>query len=256
MEVLAATRRNAHTIGSGGTHVEKRLMFVGAIGAFFLAVGATLVSDMHGVGDWMISSMQVRNLPLSPSSIYSAPYSIAGFIGEPLLIVSIAMFTTGFFGTWLKYRKAISLALVVVGGLYLLERVFWSYVTLNFSRALQALPVIQDYAVLTTAGFLKGMGALLGGILGGFTFSTLITVFFFKVGNPYGKAGGLVVLLSMLIGMPAKLLFMNNVSFLLVAVFMTSMVVKNFGIVFMGIGLLRESQYEESRELRNAGNAS
>lgn len=83
--------------------LENRLLFIGAIGAFLLAVAATLVSDMHGIGDWFVSSKQIRGLPLSPAQIYSAPYSIAGFIGEPLLMISIAMFTAGFYGSWLKY---------------------------------------------------------------------------------------------------------------------------------------------------------
>ncbi len=135
----------------------------------------------------------------------------------------------------------ISLWVVGVGVLYLLERIFWSYVTINFSRAIQAWPEIQDYSVLTTAGLWKGIGALLGGIVGGFTFSTLITVFFFSIDNTYGKIGGLIVIVSMLIGMPVKILFMSNVSFPVLAVFITSMVVKNFGIVFMGLGLLTES---------------
>jgi len=221
--------------------MEDRLLFIGAIGAFFLAVGATFVSDMHGIGDWFVSSMQIRGLPLSPAQIYSAPYSLAGYIGEPLLMISIALFTTGFYGSWLKYHKVISLLVVAVGVLYLLERVFWSYVTINFSRAIQAWPVIQDYSVLTTPGLWKGIGALLGGIIGGLAFSTLITVFFFSIDNIYGKIGGLVVIITMLIGMPAKILFMNNVSFPIVAVFITSMIVKNFGIVFMGVGLLTES---------------
>lgn len=49
------------------------------------------------------------------------------------------------------------------------------------------------------------------------------------------------MIVSMLIGMPVKILFMSNVSFPVLAVFITSMVVKNFGIVFMGLGLLTES---------------
>jgi hypothetical protein len=36
--------------------LENRLLLIGAIGAFFLAVAATLVSDMHGIGDWFVSS--------------------------------------------------------------------------------------------------------------------------------------------------------------------------------------------------------
>ena len=227
--------------------MENKLLFIGAIGAFFLAVGATLVSDMHGVGDWFISSMQIRGLPLSPAQIYSAPYSLAGYIGEPLLIISIALFTIGFYGSWLKYHKVFSLLVVAVGILYILERVFWFYVTINFSSAIQALPVIQDYTVLSTPGFWKGIGALLGGIIGGFAFSTLITVFFFRIDNIYGKIGGLVVIITMLIGMPAKILFMNNVSFPILAIFITSMVVKNFGIVLMGVGLLTESLEVKSR---------
>jgi hypothetical protein len=221
--------------------LENRLMLIGAMGAFFLAIAATLVSDMHGIGDWFVSSKQIRGLPLSPAQIYSAPYSITGFIGEPLLMISIAMFTAGFYGSWLKYHRVISLWVVGVGVLYILERIFWSYVTINFSRAIQAFPEIQDYSVLTTAGLWKGIGALLGGIVGGFAFSTLITVFFFSIDNTYGKIGGLVVIISMLIGMPVKILFMSNVSFPVLAVFITSMVVKNFGIVLMGLGLLIES---------------
>lgn len=46
---------------------------------------------------------------------------------------------------------------------------------------------------------------------------------------------------AMLIGMPAKIYFMNHVSSALLATFIISMVIKNFGIIFMGVGLLTEA---------------
>ncbi len=221
--------------------MENKMLFIGAIGAFFLATAATLVSDMHGIGDWYISSLQTRKYALNPSSIYSTPYAIAGYFGEPLLIISIAMFTLGLYGSWLKYHKTIALIAMSIGILYMFERVFWSYVTVNFAKSIQAYPSINDYTVLTQAGFLKGLGALFGGLVGGFGFSIALTIFFFSLRNPYGIAGGLIVIAAMLIGMPAKIYFMNHVSSLVLTIFILSMVIKNFGIVFMGIGLLTES---------------
>lgn len=78
-------------------HMENKLLFIGALGAFFLATAATLVSDMHGIGDWLISSLQSRKYALNPAPIYAAPYTIAGYFGEPLLILSIAMLTVGLY---------------------------------------------------------------------------------------------------------------------------------------------------------------
>lgn len=221
--------------------MENKLLFIGALGAFFLATAATLVSDMHGIGDWFISSLQAKKYALNPAPIYAAPYTIAGYFGEPLLIISIAMLTAGLYGSWLKYHKSIALIAMIIGILYILERVFWSYVTINFAHAIQMHPTINDYTALTQAGFLKGLGALFGGLVGGFGFSTALTLLFFSLHNPYGIAGGLVVLAAMLIGMPAKIYFMNHVSATVLTVFILSMVIKNFGIVFMGVGLLTES---------------
>lgn len=221
--------------------MENKLLFIGALGAFFLATTATMVSDMHGIGDWFISSLQSRKFALNPAPIYAAPYTIAGYFGEPLLIISIAMLTVGLYGSWLKYHKSIALIALVIGILYILERVFWSYVTINFSSSIQSQPVINDYTALTQAGFLKGLGALFGGLIGGFGFSTALTLLFFSLRNPYGIAGGLIVLAAMLIGMPAKIYFMNHVTSAVLTVFIISMVVKNFGIVFMGVGLMTES---------------
>lgn len=221
--------------------IANKMLLIGTIGAFILAVGATLVSDMHGIGDWFISSFQKVNVPLNPTKSFGAPYLAVGYLGEPLLILSIILFTIGFYGAWLKYHKTIALVIVIVGVLYVLERVFWAYVTINFSHAINSLPVIGDYQVLKNAGFLKGLGALFGGIIGGFLFSTLITIFFFLINNTYGKIGSLIVVISMLVGMPVKILFMNNVSFKLVSIFLLSMVIKNIGIIFMGLGLFAES---------------
>ncbi len=221
--------------------MENKLLFIGALGAFFLATSATLVSDMHGLGDWFISSLQTRNTPLNPATIYATPYTIAGYFGEPLLILSIAMLTAGLYGIWLKDHQPIALLAVIVGILYLLERVFWSSVTTHFAHNIQRHPTITDYTVLTQAGFLKGVGALLGGLIGGFGFSTTLTILFFSLRNPYGFAGGLIVLAAMLIGMPAKIYFMNHVSSAVLTTFVMSMVIKNFGIVFMEVGLLREA---------------
>jgi len=221
--------------------VENKLIFIGALGAFFLATAATLVSDMHGIGDWFISSLQTRKLALNPASIYGAPYTIAGYFGEPLLILSIAMLTAGLYGSWLKYHNSIALIAMSIGILYILERLFWSYVTVNFASSIQSHSIINDYSALTQAGFLKGLGALFGGLIGGFGFSIALTVLFFSLRNSYGITGGLIVLVAMLIGMPAKIYFMNHVSTVALITFIISMVVKNFGIVFMGVGLLTES---------------
>jgi hypothetical protein len=187
--------------------MESKLLFIGALGAFFLAIAATLVSDMHGIGDWFISSLQERKYVLNPAPIYSTPYTIAGYFGEPLLIISIVMLTAGLYGSWLKYHHSIALIATIIGILYILERVFWSYVTINFANSIQLHPVINDYTLLTQAGFLKGLGALFGGLIGGFGFSTVLTLLFFSIRNPYGIAGGLIVLAAMLIGMPAKIYF-------------------------------------------------
>ncbi|HNC07754.1 MAG TPA: hypothetical protein PLX14_03545 [Anaerolineales bacterium] len=221
--------------------MENKLLFIGALGAFFLAAAATLVSDMHGIGDWFVSFLQSRKYALNPAPIYGAPYTIAGYFGEPLLIISIAMLTAGIYGSWLKYHKSIALIAMIIGILYILKRVFWSYVTINFANHIQAHPAITDYTALTQAGFLKGLGALFGGLIGGFGFSTALTILFFSLRNPYGIAGGLVVLAAMLIGMPAKIYFINHVSAAVLTTFIISMVIKNFGIVFMGVGLLTES---------------
>lgn len=221
--------------------MENRLIFIGAFGAFFLATVATLVSDMHGIGDWFVASQQTAKNALNPATLYGTPYTIAAYVGEPLLIVSITPLTVGLYGIWLKYHTPIALIAVVVGVLYALERVFWGYVTANFASAIQTQATISDYTVLTQAGFLKGMGALLGGLIGGFGFSIALTVLFFNLGNPYGSAGGLIVIAAMLIGMPAKIYFMDHVSSAVLTTFILSMVIKNFGIIFMGVGLLTEA---------------
>lgn len=221
--------------------MENKLLFIGALGAFFLATAATLVSDMHGIGDWFIASLQTRKFALNPASIYSTPYTIAGYFGEPLLILSIAMLIVGLYGSWLKYHRTIALIAMVIGILYILERIFWSYVTLNFANSIQIHPTITEYTALTQAGFLKGLGALFGGLIGGFGFSTALIILFFSIRNPYGIADGLIVIAAMLIGMSAKIYFMNHVSAAVLTTFIISMVIKNFGIVFMGAGLLTES---------------
>jgi hypothetical protein len=221
--------------------MENKMLFIGAIGAFFLAVAATLVSDMHGIGDWYIASLQAKKHALNPAPIFGTPYTIAGYFGEPLLMISIAMLTVGLYGCWLTYHKSIALIAMGVGILYILERIFWSYVTTNFANSIQSHPIITDYTVLSQAGFLKGLGALFGGLIGGFGFSIALAILFFSIRNPYGIAGGLIVIAAMLIGMPAKIYFMDHVTSTVLTTFMLAMVIKNFGIVFMGIGLLMEA---------------
>ena len=221
--------------------MENRWIFIGAISASSLGTRGTMVSDIHRIGDWFVSSQQTAKNALSPAPIYGAPYTIAGYFGEPLLILSIAMLTVGLYGIWLKHQTSVALIAVAVGILYMLERIFWSYVTANFAHAIQAQATVSDYGVLTQAGFLKGLGALFGGLIGGFGFSVALTVLFFSLGNPYGIAGGLIVIAAMLIGMPAKIYFMDHVTATVLTTFIISMVIKNFGIVFMGVGLMTEA---------------
>jgi hypothetical protein len=85
------------------------------------------------------------------------------------------------------------------------------------------------------------LGALLGGLIGGFGFSTVLTILFFNLHNPYRIVGGLIVICAMLIGMPAKIYFMTHISSAVLIIFMVSMFIKNFGIVLMGVGLIMES---------------
>ncbi len=217
------------------------MLLIGALGAFFLVTAATLASDMHGNGDWFISSLQARKVALNPAAAYSTPYIVADYFGQPLLIFSITMLTVGLYGSWLKYHSSIALIAMVIGILYLLERIFWSCVTINFANSIQLHPVINDYTRLTQAGFLKGLSALLGGVIGGFGFSTALTLLFFIIRNPYGIAGGLIVLAAMSIGMPVKIHFMRHVSSAMLTTFIISMVIKNFRIVLMGVGSSQEA---------------
>jgi hypothetical protein len=53
--------------------MENKLLFAGALGAFFLAKAASLVSDMHAIGDCFVSSLQARKQALNPAPVYSAP---------------------------------------------------------------------------------------------------------------------------------------------------------------------------------------
>ncbi len=130
---------------------------------------------------------------------------------------------------------------MAIGILYIFERIFWSYVTTNFANNISIFTTISDYSVLTKAGLLKGIGALFGGLIGGFGFSIALTILFFSIHNPFGIIGGLVVITTMLIGMPAKIYFMNHVTPSVLIVFIISMVIKNFGIALMGVGLITES---------------
>jgi len=34
--------------------MENKMLIIGALGALFLSIAATMVSDMHGIGDWFI----------------------------------------------------------------------------------------------------------------------------------------------------------------------------------------------------------
>lgn len=131
--------------------------------------------------------------------------------------------------------------IIVIGILYVLERVFWLYATVNFHRAVQAWPVVHDYSVLAQAGQMKGIAALLGGLIGGFAFTISITIFFFAIHNIYGQIGGLIVIVTMLVAVPAKVIFSGHPESSLLMTFMTSMVLKNFGITLMAIGLFAEA---------------
>ena len=61
--------------------MEDKLIFIGALGGFFLAIDSTKVSDRHGIGDLVIACLQTQNLPLNPAPFYSVSYSIAGYFG-------------------------------------------------------------------------------------------------------------------------------------------------------------------------------
>lgn len=221
--------------------MENKLLFIGALGAFFLATTVTLVSDMRGLGDWYISSLASAKVCFESS----------------------AHLRNAIHHRWLFRRTAVDhlhrhahrrslWKLAQISSVHCADRHAHRYPVylgksvlelrhINFADSIQIHSTINDYTVLTQAGFLKGLGALFGGLIGGFGFSTALTILFFSLRNPYGIAGGLIVIATMLIGMPAKIYFMNHVSSTVLNIFIISMVIKNFGIAFMGVGLLTES---------------
>ena len=221
--------------------MENKLILIGALGAFFLATAATLVSDMHGIGDWFISSLQVSKYALNPAPIYAAPYTIAGYFGEPLLILSIAMLTVGLYGCWLKYHKSIALIAMVIGILYILERVFWSYVTTNFANSIQTSSNHQRLLSTHTSRFPERTWCPVWRADWWFWILNCPNNIFLQPPKPLWHRRWFDRLASMLIGMPAKIYFMNHVTPTVLTIFIISMVIKNFGIVFMGVGLLKES---------------
>ncbi len=47
--------------------MEDKLIFIGALGGFFLAIASTKGSDRHKTGDLVIACLQTQNSPLNPA---------------------------------------------------------------------------------------------------------------------------------------------------------------------------------------------
>ncbi|MBO3842869.1 MAG: hypothetical protein FGF48_10735, partial [Candidatus Brockarchaeota archaeon] len=88
---------------------------------------------------------------------------------------------------------------------------------------------------------LKGISVLIAGIIGGIVLASFIALYFSRTGVKMGKIGGLLVVITVAVGIPVKALATWILPYVLTGAFLLLMVLKSLGLVFVIIALYQQA---------------
>ena len=218
-----------------------KLMKIGAVAGIFLFIFAVLISDMHTVSDLVLTLIQNSdNQVVMPNGI-EFPYWVTGVAASPVLVKSIFLFGVGFIGAWKKTGERMALISAVVAFIYATTHIFAALADIQYAKAVEILQVSGDLSGLAFPGMLRGVSALIIGITGGFIMTSCMAIYFHRSKNSIGKAGALLSITAIFIGIFVKTLALWFLPYEMMVAFLLLMCLKSVGITFMSGALYQQA---------------
>ena len=217
------------------------LMKAGAVAGIFLSIFAVLISDMHTISDLILTLIQNGdNQVILPNGI-EFPYWVTGVAASPILVTSIFLFGIGFIGAWKKTGERMAIISAVVAFIYATTHIFAALADIQYAKAVEILQVSGDLSGLAFPGMLRGVSALIIGITGGFIMTSCMAIYFHRSKNSIGKAGALLALVAIFIGIFVKTLALWFLPYEMMVAFLLLMCLKSVGITFMSGALYQQA---------------
>ena len=202
------------------------------------AIVSVLVSDMHTVSDLIIQGAIAQDA-LIPLEI-CFPYQVSGYIGQPLLGVFVIGFGLTWYLLFVKNKKKLvwfaSITLIIWG----ITGFVAAIADILYADAIVSFINDFDSSVLIIPGYIRGISALVIGLLGGVVFTTLALIHFGQNKNNLGITGSVIMIISVIIGIPLKAFSSSHNPALLMGVFLGMMVCKSIGLSLIAIAVGRE----------------
>ncbi len=221
---------------------SEKLMKAGAMAGAIIAVVGTFVGDMHSVPDLVITLAQGRGNVIVLPEGFAFPYWLAGTVGEPILIISIFIFGLGFIGAWRKTGEKTAKIAGIIAFIYSAERIFLAIATVKYAIGVESVRATGDLTSLVFPGMLKGISALVAGVLA-VILASFVSIYFSRMGIKLGKIGGLLLAITVAMGMGIQVALSLWIwPYGMTAAFLLLMCTHSVGIAFMSIALYQQAR--------------
>ncbi len=183
--------------------------------------------------------MAIKNDTMIPIEV-CFPYKVSGYIGNPILGIFIIVLGLTFYLLFRKNNNKTTLFASI-------SLIMWGFTGFiaAIGDSLYANAVLKfingaDISVLIVPGYVRGLSALIIGILGGIVFSILTLVNFKKNNNYLGVAGAVIMIISVIIGIIVKTYSIYQNQWLLMGIFLVMMIFKSIGLTLISIAIRKE----------------
>lgn len=211
---------------------------LGAAGGFALAAFSLVVSDLHAIGDLLLTNLAGGPATAFPLG-FSAMYRITAFVGWPLVAIAGALLALGFFSIGRQDGRRSSLVAGGAAGVYAVTSVWAASADARYAAALDLLSVSGDWQVLTAAAWHRGLSAMVIGLVGGIVMTASAALMFRSFSRRTGSAGAVLALAAIGAGIAVKFLAGTVYPVPLTAAFLLLMGLKSVGLCLIGTALLQ-----------------
>ncbi len=222
-----------------------RSIKTGAIAWGVLAFFSSVIPVFHAIPDLVLTIYKQDGSTVNLPEGFTFPYWIAGTVYEPIMVICLVLFGTGFLSIWKKTRQKIALVNVLVIFVYAVTRAFWGWLHINYAQSVEVLGATSNWEAFASAEMFQGLGAAINGVVA-ITLVVCLTLFFSRTNKDrsntnLGKIGGIIVLASLIPAVVANVLSRWYLPYAMTGVFIVLMNSKSLGLGLMAIDLYRQS---------------
>lgn len=223
------------------TSTQQKRIKIAALAGVFFSVISLLISDLHTVADFLITRVQGGSILTALPSGLEFLFYFTGCIASPILAVSLIVFGAGFLALYKQNAQHIAFICAVLIFISAVTALFSGFADLRYALAVSSAYAIGATSISIDAGVLRGISALIEGLIAGLALPITLYVFFKRGGNRIGKAGTAITLFGVLIGIAAKYLALWVMPVLMLALFLILMAIKSVGFILISAGLFMQS---------------